>query len=68
MKIKVLLPEKWVEYLVQQPESGMGYQRVDVVFDDGTKLEDCMVLNAEQIELPESHADKKIENMSLRQL
>jgi len=26
----IRLPEKWTRFLVRQPESGMGYQRVDV--------------------------------------
>lgn len=43
------LPEKWIKYLIKQPEEGMGYQRVDVTFDDGTELIDCFVFNCEEI-------------------
>ncbi len=66
MSIRLQLPDRWVEYLTHQPESGMGYQRVDVVLEDGTKVEDCVVFNAEQIEIPDQHANKKIEDMRLR--
>lgn len=66
MNIRVQLPDKWVEYLTHQPESGMGYQRVDVVLEDGTTLADCFVLNAEEIEMPDIHAGKKIKEMRLR--
>ncbi len=66
MNVRVRLPNKWVEYLIHQPESGMGYQRVDVVLEDGTALVDCRVLNAEKIEMPSEHASKRIKKMSLR--
>jgi len=66
MNVRVPLPDKWVQYLIRQPESGMGYQRVDVLLEDGTKLEDCIVFNAEQIELPDTHARKSIKDMTLR--
>jgi hypothetical protein len=66
MNIRIQLAQKWVKYLIHQPESGMGYQRVDVVLEDGTKLEDCLVFNAEEIEIPDAHASKSIKEMHLR--
>lgn len=45
------LPKKWIEYLIKQPESGMGYQHVDVTFDDGTELIGCFVFNGEELPL-----------------
>ena len=66
MNVRVQLSNDWVNYLTQQPESGMGFQRVDVVLDDGTKLEDCIVFNAEEIEIPASHAGKPIKKLKLR--
>jgi hypothetical protein len=34
------------------PESGMGYQRVDVRLANNRQINDVIVLNAEEIELP----------------
>lgn len=65
MTVRLQLPRKWVDYLIRQPESGMGYQRVDVLLEDGTELKDCTVFNAEQIEIPELHAKKRIEGLKL---
>jgi hypothetical protein len=33
------LPQKWIEYLRKQPESGMGYQIVNATLRDGRKFE-----------------------------
>ena len=51
--MRVRLDDRWVERLLRWPESGMGYQRVDVRFANGRKLSDVPVFNAEEIELPE---------------
>ena len=66
MNVRVKLPNKWVEYLIHQPESGMGYQRVDVVLEDGTTLADCLVFNADEIEIPDEHARKSIKEIRLK--
>ena len=66
MNVRVHLPAKWVKYLVHKPESGMGYQRVDVVLEDDTTLRDCLVFNAEEIEIPDIHAAKRIKHIRLR--
>lgn len=65
MTARIQLPPKWADFLIRQPESGMGYQRVDVLLEDGTELKDCTVLNAEEIEIPDPHASKRIENLKL---
>ncbi len=65
MSTRVQLPPRWVRYLTHQPESRMGYQRVNVVLDDGTTLENCVVFNAEEIELPDGFAGRRIEQMTL---
>jgi len=49
----IRFPEKWTRFLVQQPESGMGYQRVDVRLTDNREIKDAVVFNAEEIELPD---------------
>jgi hypothetical protein len=49
----VHLPEHWIERLVGLPESGMGYQRVNIVLKHGKILRDVVVMNAEEAQAPE---------------
>lgn len=64
--MRTKLPERWTAFLIAQPENGMGYQRVDVVFSDGTVVRDCLVFNASEIQLPDSEAEKEIAELSMR--
>ena len=64
--MRTQLPDKWMKFLLSKPESGMGYQRVDVVFSDGTVARDCLVFNASEIQLPDSEAEKEIAKLSMR--
>jgi len=48
----VRIPEQWRRFLLRQPESGMGYQRVDVRLANNRQINDVIVLNAQEIELP----------------
>lgn len=41
------LTNKWINYLVNQPETGMGYQLVEVYLKNGTILKNRKVLNSE---------------------
>ncbi len=59
------LEQQWTERLLKLPESGMGYQRVDIRFANGRKLEDVMVFNAQEFELPDEFAQTKIKGVSL---
>jgi len=59
----IKLTEKWVEYLCSMPESGMGYQIIDVKLKDGRVLKDISVLNAQELELPPEYKDLKIEDI-----
>ena len=65
--MKLNLPKKWSDYLTHLPESGMGYQRVDVIFEDGSIQRDCVVLNAETIELPDTCEGKAITDVRLHE-
>ncbi len=65
--MRVKLPKKWIDYLVSKPESGMGYQRVDVRLQNGRLLENVMVFNAEDMELPEEFARFQITDLRLHQ-
>jgi hypothetical protein len=51
--ITIQLPEQWSEKLVRMPESGMGYQRINISLKDGRTLRDVIVLNAEQAQVSE---------------
>lgn len=65
MSVQVKLPESWSTFLLTQPESGMGYQRVDVRLEGDRELRDVVVLNAEVIELPDECAGSKICDLHL---
>jgi len=65
MKVPIRLPENWSAFLLTQPESGMGYQRVDVRLEGDRELHDVIVLNAETIELPADCANAAIRELRL---
>ncbi|MDX5479396.1 MAG: hypothetical protein LPJ98_13185 [Cyclobacteriaceae bacterium] len=48
------LPDKFIWELMQLPESGMGYQRVNIKFSDGKVLNDVIVLNCEILKIDNS--------------
>jgi hypothetical protein len=58
--MRIKLDKRWVERLLALPESGMGYQRVDVKMSDGRELRNAVVFNAELLELPEEFAHAAI--------
>jgi hypothetical protein len=43
----IKLNEYWSRRLAQMPETGMGYQKVDVILKGGNILKGLIVLNAE---------------------
>ncbi len=53
MTERLKLPPRWTEYLLTQPESGMGYQRVALKLKDGRTIRPAVVLNAEQLQVDE---------------
>ena len=55
MKIKLLSNQ--IEYLINLPEQGMGYQIVDVVLKNGTVLKKYVVFNSSYLKLND---DEKI--------
>ena len=63
--MRIKLPPKWTKRLQDLPESGMGYQRVDVRFADGRKLTDALVFNAEELEAPPEFALADISDLRL---
>ena len=56
---------RWTRFLVRQPESGMGYQRVDVRLTNNREIKDAVIFNAEEIELPDDCAHSEIEDIQL---
>jgi hypothetical protein len=61
----VRLPECWIEQLVRLPESGMGYQRVNITLKHGKVLRDVIVVNAEEARSPEPFEPSDILNLEL---
>jgi len=54
MPQQVKLPDKFITMLSNLPESGMGYQLVDITLKDGRTLSQRKVLNAEFLLLQEN--------------
>ncbi|MEO6130299.1 MAG: hypothetical protein ABIQ02_00520 [Saprospiraceae bacterium] len=42
----ILLPEKFLKFILASPENGMGYHLVDVIFKDGRVLKKIIVSNS----------------------
>ena len=58
--MRIKLDKRWTDRLLTWPESGMGYQRVDVTMADGRELRNAVVLNAELLEVPPEFARARI--------
>ena len=43
----------------------MGYQRVDVRFSDGRRVENAVVFNAEQLDVPGTFAGAELQKLKL---
>ena len=63
--MRIRLDKSWTDRLLTWPESGMGYQRVDVTIADGRELKNAVVLNAELIEVPAEFAEARIADIRL---
>ena len=50
--MRLQLQEPWIGKLCGLPETGMGYQRVDVELRDGLVVKNVLVFNAEEMEWP----------------
>ena len=59
----IKLKKKWVEYLASVPESGMGYQIVDVTLKDGRVLKNTVVFNAEDLKLLPEYRGVELEDV-----
>jgi hypothetical protein len=63
--MRIKLDKRWTERLLTWPESGMGYQRVDVTMADGRALENVVVFNAELLEVPAEFAQATVADIRL---
>jgi len=63
--MRIKLEPRWVERLLELPESGMGYQRVDIRLVDGRELKNVLVFNAEEIEVPDEFKQVQIKDLRL---
>ena len=63
--MRIKLDTQWTKRLLEWPESGMGYQRVDVCFVNGRVLKNVVVFNAEELDVPDEFAEVEIKNVSL---
>lgn len=64
-EMRIRLEPRWTKRLLELPESGMGYQRVDIRLIDGRELKDVVVFNAEEIEVPDEFARAQIKDVRL---
>ena len=63
--MRIKLEQCWIKRLLKLPESGMGYQRVDLSLADGRELKDVPVFNAEEVELPDEFTGVSIKDVRL---
>jgi hypothetical protein len=63
--MRIKLEQRWIKRLLKLPESGMGYQRVDLSLADGREIKDVPVFNAEEVELPDELAGVSIKDVRL---
>ena len=57
--MRIKLSKKWIKYLISLPESGMGYQIVDIELKDGRIIKGVYVFNAEYLDLPNKYGSLK---------
>ena len=50
---RIRLPEKFIDYLIKLPESGMGYQVVDITLANGIVLEKRIIINSTYLQIDE---------------
>lgn len=54
----MILPLEWTLWLLEQPESGMGYRMATIHLRDGRSFENQVILNADTIETDEFAAEE----------
>ena len=69
-KQKIMLPEKLTQKLINTPESGMGYHKVDVFLKNGIIIKNQIVLNCSILTIDKSIiiSIDEIENIIISEL
>lgn len=62
--MKLRLNKYWTRKLLEYPETGMGYQKVKIKLKSGQTVENLIVLNAEDLELPDQYSKLKVEEIA----
>ncbi len=60
---KFRLKGKWVNKLANMPESGMGYQIVDITLKDGQVIKEVTILYCDEVYIPDGCKKFKEENI-----
>ena len=61
--MKIKLSKKWIQYFLSMPETGMGYQKIDIILKDGRIIKGVNVFNVEDLELPDEFKSIKGEQI-----
>ena len=51
------LDRNWSDFLVNRPETGMGYQIADFTLQDGSVHTGCFVFNCEDVKMSDRRTD-----------
>lgn len=43
MKTQIILPENIIQYLIHSPESGMDYQKVNLILKNGKRIPNVII-------------------------
>jgi hypothetical protein len=63
--MRIQLEQQFVQRLRELPESGMGYQRVDLRLSDGRELKNVVAFNAQEVEVPDDLGAAQITDVRL---
>ena len=66
--MRIILNQRFIDQLLELPESGMGYQRVDIFFTNGRLLRDVVVFNAQECNVPSQFVGSEINRITLHSL
>ena len=61
--MRLHLNQRWVRHLCSLPETGMGYQIVDVILRNGERVQSIVVYNAEEMDWPAQRRPIKPEDI-----
>jgi len=65
MAINLKIGGRWHKRLQGLPESGMGYQIVDITLNDGRVLKRIIISNAENVYLPDGYDESDIAEIQM---